>query len=386
MNCTLKQPPETQTFLLEFALKTENLRVPLSGSIEITRRCNLSCVHCYLGDTRQDLRLTKQEMDTRTWKRIIDEVVDQGCLFLLFTGGEPMIRKDFVEIYRHARKAGMIVTVFSNGTRISDDIIKVFREYPPYRVEISIYGATPGTYQTITQRSGEFEKCIQAIHRLQKNNIPFELKTILMIQNRHEVFLMQRMADDLGVRFRFDPAIFPCLNGDKRPLGFRVHPSEAVEMELASEKNRKSWLNFADRMKGVTLSENLYECSAGLNNFHIDPWGVLQPCLLVTDIGYDLRNGSFRHGWQTAIPKIWEKKTPKDFKCRNCEKRAYCGFCPAFFRLETGSEAQVSPYLCEMTQHMHRALAGTRNQGGYDDKKENRYTPEAIRKTAGPYH
>lgn len=364
MKCRRKNTPETEAFLGDFALKTEQQRVPLSGGIEITRQCNLSCVHCYLGDTKNNPSQIKQEIDTKTWKRIIDEIVDAGCLFLLFTGGEPMLREDFADIYRHARQSGMIVTVFSNGTRLPRKVLRVFKDYPPHSVEITLYGATTGTYQEITRRTGEFEKCMANIAILITNGIPVELKTILMTKNRHELTMMQQMADDLGAEFRFDAAIFPCFDGDQRPLAYRVPPEEAVFLELSSEKNLTAWKDFTERMKGVRLSEALYGCSAGLNNFHIDPKGMLQPCLMVTDICYDLANGSFQDGWRNVIPKITEKKIDAGFKCRDCEKQIFCGFCPAFFRLETGSETNVSKYLCAMGNHMQKALMQNQLSGG----------------------
>jgi radical SAM protein with 4Fe4S-binding SPASM domain len=362
--CRRITAPNAQKFLSEFSLKSEQLRIPLSGAIEITRRCNLSCVHCYLGEAKNDPYYAKKEIGTKTWKRIIDEIVDAGCLFLLFTGGEPMLREDFSEIYCYARKSGLIVTVFSNGTRLTEDILDVFRDYPPHSIEISIYGASTETNQKITRRTGEFEKCLENMAVLTSNGFQVELKTILMTENRHELSLMQQMADDLGIKFRFDAAIIPCLDGNQKPLAYRISPEEAVETELSDDKNRMAWMEFADRMKGVTFSDALYDCGAGLNNFHIDPEGMLQPCLLISEMKYDLIYGNFNDGWNRFIPKISEKKIDAEFECRYCEKRAFCGFCPAVSLLETGSETGISEYLCAMGNHLYNSLLESQRSGG----------------------
>ena len=117
-------------------------------------------------------------------------------------------------------------------------------------------------------------------------------------------------------------------------------------------------------MKGVTFSDALYDCGAGLNNFHIDPQGMLQPCLMVSDIKYDLVNGNFNDGWHNFIPKIKEKKMPAGFECRDCKKRIFCGFCPAVSKLETGSETGISEYLCAMGNYMYNSLMESQLTGG----------------------
>lgn len=365
--CLRNKTDDDGSYISEFAYKMEKMRIPLSGGIEVTRRCNLSCVHCYLGDKKNALSQIKREIDTKTWKRIIDEIVDAGCLFLLFTGGEPMLREDFAEIFSHARRSGMIVTVFTNGTRLPDDVLRAFKDYPPHSVEITIYAATSGTYEQITGRSGEFEKCLNNIRTLISNGVSVELKTILMTSNRHELEMMQKIADNLGVKFRFDAAIFPCFDGDHRPLQYRVPPEEAVFLELSSEKKALAWIALAERMKGAGhISELLYQCGAGLNNFHIVSQGMLQPCLLISDIQYDLIQGSFSNGWENIGQSISEKKVSPGFVCNACEKQVFCGFCPAFFQLETGSETGVSEYICAVGQCMHKALMESHVTGGND--------------------
>jgi len=155
---------------------------------------------------------------------IIDEITDAGCLHLLITGGEPLLRDDFPAIYGHAKKRGLLVTIFSNGTLITERVIGMFRELPPHEVEISLYGATAPTYEKITGVPGSYEKCMLGIKLLAENNIKVNLKTILMTLNSHELSEMEKIARGFGARFRFDAAISPCFGGDKTPLKLRVSP------------------------------------------------------------------------------------------------------------------------------------------------------------------
>ena len=123
MDCPETVLTNDNDYLEKFRLKAVEKRIPVSGSIELTYRCNLRCIHCYL-DRRSNLESTiARELTTQQIIAIIDQISDAGCLFLLLTGGEPLSRNDFPEIYRHAKKRGMILTVFTNGTLITDTIL-----------------------------------------------------------------------------------------------------------------------------------------------------------------------------------------------------------------------------------------------------------------------
>ena len=352
--------PETtwinnEEYLVRFNKTVIDSRIPLSGSIELTQKCNLRCIHCYHGDYQQ--RSTQKEMATQEMLSIIDQITDAGCLYLLITGGEPLLRKDFPEIYRHARGKGLVVTVFTNGTMITDEVQALFKEYPPYEVEISIYGATTSTYEKITGVPGSYEKCINGVRTLLEGGTHVRLKTVLMKMNRHEFSGMKNMARDFGVKFRFDAALFPRFSGDKTPLDYRVPPEEAVEKEFSDEENITQWMKFYKKMAGHTLGDSMYHCGAGRASFHIDPYGNLAPCLMTTDISYNMRDSGFLDGWKDGISVISQKKVRGDlYSCSRCEKIHVCGYCPAFFALENGKEDMHSAYICSLGSERFRRL------------------------------
>ena len=147
----------TGEYLAEFSSKAERLRIPFSGSIDLTHRCNLDCVHCYLGP-RAERRTGAAEMSTGRILSLLDEITDAECLNLLITGGDPLIREDFPVIYSHAKKNGLLVTIFTNGTLLTDRVLDLFVDLPPLEVEISIYGATAPTYEKITRVPGSYER------------------------------------------------------------------------------------------------------------------------------------------------------------------------------------------------------------------------------------
>ena len=356
MDCAQTEWLSDKEYLQQFRKKVTVQRIPLTGSINLTHRCNLRCVHCYIGDKEVINGKREKELSTAQWISIIDQITDGGCLYLLITGGEPLLRKDFGDIYRHAKKNGLLVTVFTNGTLITDEIIELFSEWPPYVVEISLYGATAPIYEKITGIKGSYDKCRSGIERLLDHQINLRLKTILMTLNRHEFYDIENIAKKYDVKFRFDPAIFPCFDGNNTPVSFRVDPKEAVEKEFSDGDRAREWKDYFDRMKGFSVSASLYNCGAGLTNFNIDPYGNLQPCLMVMSPKYDLLNGIFSKGWQDVIPRIRERTVGITGACNQCEKITLCGFCPAFFEIENGAEDIYSEYLCELGQHRFQAI------------------------------
>jgi len=115
--------------------------------------------------------------------------------------------------------------------------------------------------------------------------------------------------------------------------------------------------------------------------FHIDPYGCLKPCLMVDDVLCDLRDHSFQYGWENVIPRIYEKKVPKEFKCRVCPDRVFCNYCPSFFKLETGSETSVSKYTCDIGHFMSATLKEYQSTGEYSHIREKAKTVATFPKT-----
>lgn len=355
---TAREPNIQTEYLRNLDRKINSLRIPFSGGIDLTSRCNLRCVHCYLCPAK-DPQSERPEMDKESVCAILDKVRDAGCLNLLITGGEPLLRTDFRDIYEHAKRIGMLVTVFSNGTLITEELLALFADLPPLNFEISMYGATPETYEAVTRVRGSFGACIRGIEGLLGIGVDVTLKTVLMTLNRHEFLEIERTAKAYGVRFRFDAGLFPRIDGDQTPLAFRVPVDEAVEMEFSDKNRFLRAREFFGRHCNDRVTEKLYGCGAGLTNFHIDSRGHLLPCIMARDFRYDLLAGSFLDGWNRVIPVFREQKARQDNACIGCEAVVVCGHCPAFFRLENGDDNIPSKYLCQIGKLRHAAMCAS---------------------------
>src|SRR5215831_2575170 len=173
---------------LQFREKAEldQKRIPIEGTLETTYRCNLNCVHCYVNEPAGSVEERERELSLERLKQLIDEIVAEGTLFVLFTGGEVLLRPDFPDLYLYARAQGLLVTIFTNGTLVTDRIADLFAEHRPDKVEISLYGMTRETYDRVTRVPGSFDKCIAGIKRLVERGVPLTLKTMALAWNHQE--------------------------------------------------------------------------------------------------------------------------------------------------------------------------------------------------------
>ena len=320
-------------------------RVPLAGSIETTACCNLRCRHCYVAGEagRCDEMSTEEQLD------LIDQLADAGCLWLLVTGGEPLMRSDFEAFYTHVKRRGILPMVFTNGTLVTNEIADMLAEMPPYLVEVSVYGASRETYETVTGVAGSYERCMAGIGRLVDRGIRLELKTMAMTLNMHELAEMKSMAKFYGIPFRYDTLLNRTLGGGDAPLRYRLSPRQTVELDESDPERRSECRRLVEDFRGGSSEgDRIYQCGAGSSTFHIDPAGRLSVCMMSRQESYDLRLGTFREGWERFIPEVLSMEWSRDVPCRSCPLRSMCGQCAGWGWLDHGDPEARVDYLCEV--------------------------------------
>jgi radical SAM protein with 4Fe4S-binding SPASM domain len=338
-------------FLAEIG--AEERRVPVQGTLETTFRCNLSCVHCYVNEPAGDRSARQRELGIEEHKRVVDQVVEAGCVHLLITGGEALLRPDFPEIYLYAVRKGLRVTVFTNGTLVTEAIADLFAEYRPHSVEISLYGMTRETYERVTAVPGSYERCLAGIERLRSRKVPLVLKTMVLAWNQHEVEAMQGFADGLGLRFKHDSLLNARVDcGANRNGELQLGAERAVALQLRRPGALEAFRRLCDQVMEAgspAPSPSVYTCGAGRNTFTVDPYGRLQMCQLSRRSFHDLRTGSFEQGWNTLFPALRARKWQTNAVCRRCSLLPLCGNCPGAAELEHGDPEAVVERFCEIT-------------------------------------
>jgi radical SAM protein with 4Fe4S-binding SPASM domain len=339
-------------------------RIPVEGILEPTFRCNLNCVHCYVNRPAGDLEARGREVPLPRLKALVDEIVEAGTLNLLLTGGEVLLRPDFEELYVHAVEKGLLVTVFTNGTLVTDRVADLFARHPPLLVEISLYGMTRETYERITRVPGSYDKCLEGIQRLLDRRVPLKLKTMAMAWNRHEVADMKRFAAERGLGFRYDGLLNARVDcGADRNGELQMSAPELLALELADPEGRARLEKTADFVREAAAQEQpvveeVYSCGAGAVSFTVDPYGSLQMCQLSRKAAFDLAQHSFAEVWDHRFPELRARKWQKNDVCRSCSLISMCGSCPGAAELASGDiEAQV-PRFCEIAHLRAYAMLG----------------------------
>lgn len=335
-------------------------RTPLQVAIEITRRCPLECQHCYNNLPMGDLQARNSELTKEEHFKLLDDLAELGCLWVLFTGGEIFARKDFLEIYTHAKRKGFLITLFTNGILVNEKIADYLREWPPFQIEITLYGRTRETYEALTQIPSSYERCMRGIRLLRNRNLPLKLKTVPTTINKHEVLSMKSFAEEeLGVEFKFDSMVNPRIDCSQSPLAVRLSPEDVVALDLHSPKMATEYRIRAEHEiqnpPALQQSPTLYGCGGGVNSFAVDPQGRMSICVLSHQESYDVRSGSLREGWEYFLKAVRERKRKTLSKCVNCRLHSLCSMCPANGELENGDPESPVEFLCEVA-HL-RAMA-----------------------------
>lgn len=335
-------------FLSYFKNKSHG-KIPLHCSIDITSNCNLRCKHCYI---RPDG--TSEDLTTNEWRTILNSLADSGCLRLLITGGEPFLRQDFLEIYSHAKSLGFLITIFTNGTLLTNEIVDYFKEYPPLLIEISFYGSNEEVGKKVTRNGNYYKDFIRSINKLKDTNIPLILKTSVTVDTIDDLPAMEEYASNINIPFKCDPYIIPRIDGSKLPLDYQISPSRLVMLEIKQlEKNGKKIFDYLDNNNANILHmKKLYGCRAGINTCHITSSGYLSPCIISKQLQYDLRSFTFKEAWLRLTTEIATQKVTKYFKCIDCHYRDKCAWCPAKAILYNNDSQSHIQYYCDIFEEL----------------------------------
>src|ERR1700683_2091900 len=337
-------------------------RVAASATIEISRRCPLKCVHCYNNLPMGDLEAKCGELTYSEHCRILNELAEAGCLWILYTGGEIFARKDFLEIYTYAKKKGFLITLFTNGTLIPPQIADYLVEWPPFAIEITLYGRTRETYEALTAIPGSYDRCLHAIKLLKERGLPLKLKTVATSINKHEIVAMRQFAEEeLGVEFKFDGQINPRIDCSQSPLAVRLAPEEVVALDMHAPKGVSEYLRLAKRdlenPPNLAKNDSVYFCGGGMNSFAINAYGEMGICVISQQDTFRVQEAGLKLVWEDSLLRLRTRKRTQVTKCIECRIQSLCGMCPANGEMENGDKESPVDFLCHVA-HLRAAAIG----------------------------
>lgn len=360
MSCSFQHDATLDEFTLGMLAPLGPDRYPLSGSMELTERCNLECVHCYINQPAALKPALLNELSTSGWMDIIDQMSAAGTLFLLMTGGEPLLRQDFSEIFTHARKKGLLVTLFSNVTLLTPELADLLAGWSLHSLEVSLYGATRETYEQVTRQPGSFERCLRGIELALSRGIKTNLKTVLLTSNRHELDAMQALTESLGLDFRYDSTLWPRLDGSTQNLRYQVGVKETLALDLTDPERRAAWEKTAQENEGRLIREKYaFTCGAAFRSFHISASGRMTPCMMVRRPAISIPEMGFSQAWK-QIGQIRGITREKHTACETCTAGTFCTQCPGWSLALSGDYETINPEICEQGRlrqaHFQKAI------------------------------
>lgn len=348
-------PMDYGPLLNELQGRASLARQPLSGVFELTERCNLRCRMCYVSHSAVDTVRRGHELSASAWLALANEAVDNGMVFLLLSGGEVFLRPDFFDIYKPLTRIGLVLTIFTNGTLITDSVARRLAEAPPSKVEVTLYGATSRTYEAVTGGPGSYARCCAGVEALVQHGVPLSLKTTVTRGNIAELEAMRTMARNWGV-----PFLSSWLLTKRRDRGMsaledcRVSVAEGVALEQADRATSEEWTEAAIRRSWPTKDLNFF-CHAGKSTFVVTANGEMNACVdLCEPAALPLKIG-FKEAW-AEVQHFVDCSPPLSSECVACDSRDFCSRCPAWSDLETSTLNMPAPYLCAIALARHKAF------------------------------
>ena len=335
--------------------------IPISGAFELTPRCSLNCKMCYIRMTPEQMKPMGRERSAEEWIRIAREARDMGLTFLLLTGGEPFLRTDIFEILKELNALGIVVDINSNGTLINETVVERLLQAPPAKVNITLYGASRETYESLCGDGSAFDRVVQGIDLLRSAGILVCLNATLTPDNAHETEALAHFAKSRGLVLRTTGYVIPPSRRGGPEKAYRLPAGEAGKLSFRSQLLYFGEEEMKKRAQSQPVWEDCYHeagegitCLAGRAQFWITWNGEMLPCGMLPGMGRSLSEESFSEAWEKINHEV--RHIPGCTECANCAYRKLCPSCAASRYCETGEIHKICSYMCEFTKAYWREL------------------------------
>ena len=325
---------------------------------------------CYVRKTIQEVKEhPRKMMSLEQWIELAEQARKEGMLYLLLTGGEPLLWPDFWKLYDRLSKMGFLIGINTNGSMINDQVIERWKENPPYRVNITLYGANDDTYEELCAAKGVCSKVKDAICKLKESGISVKLNCSLTPYNAKDLEEMVRFAKEKEVFLSVSTYMYPPVRRDENMTGKndRFEPEEAAYYHMQRyryQKGEEAYQKYLDNiLEGLTeplgLDESCVDpvdgrirCRAGSASFWITWDGYMTPCGMTPEPKVSITDKTFLEAWKEIV-EISEKLRTSSI-CEKCPDQQMCHSCAAMAYAETGKTEGIPTYLCKMVQEMKK--------------------------------
>lgn len=352
------------------AQKAIRMRIPLSGTFELSPVCNFSCKMCYVRKTQREVEESSRSiLSLEEWRRIALEARRAGTLYLLLTGGEPLLWPDFWVLYEELIDLGFLITINTNGTLIDEEAVARFRKRPPHKINITLYGANDSTYQKLCGMSGVFSKVDRAICQLLENKITVKINCSLTPENADDLDWIVDYAKNKGVKLTVATYMFPPIRRDSSRIGEneRFTPEESAKYMLRYLERDRDPEAYQRYLQSIVdgcidppgLDEGCIDpidgkirCRAGRASFWITWDGWMTPCGMMPEPKIDLKEKTFLSAWENTTEL--SASMYLSGICNSCPNMKICHPCAAIAYAETGKTSGIPTYICKFAKEMRK--------------------------------
>lgn len=355
--------------------KASRMRLPLSGTFELSPVCNFSCRMCYVRKTAKEVAESPRRIMTlEGWRRIAREAREAGMLYLLLTGGEPLLWPDFWTLYDELVDMGFLVSINTNGSLVDDEAIAHFHRKPPQKINITLYGASDATYKRLCGVSGVFFKVDRVIRGLMEAGITVKLNCSLTPENAADLDWIVDYAKQRETVLSVATYMFPPVRRDPTMVGVneRFTPEESADYLMRYLRRQRGEQRYQAYVRSILdgcieppgLDEGCIDptdgkirCRAGKASFWITWDGWLTPCGMMPEPRVDVKNTAFADAWKAITEAAGALRLSGI--CDKCPNQNVCHPCAAISYAETGSSAGIPTYMCRVTQRMQEIARET---------------------------
>lgn len=317
---------------------------PFLVALNLTKRCNLSCAHCYMDAGTRDGPST-DDLSTIEVKAVIDDIAALSDeTMVVFTGGEPLLRKDLDDLIAHAAAKGLMPVLGTNGTLLTEARAKKLSAAGLQGAGISLDSLDPGFHDEFRGKPGSWEQAMAAIDACRKTNIRFQIHFSVTDDNAHELDDMISFAK-ASKAFVLNIFFLVCTGRGEGISNISVETYERVLRKVtASARDQQGLIvraKCAPHFKRMALeldptwpvtSAQGYEaggCLAGTRYVRVKPDGGVTACPYIEDEVGNVRDTGFAKLWQ-ATDTFQDFREPKlEGRCGACEYTKLCGGCRA---------------------------------------------------------
>ena len=341
------------------------LGIPVAGTFELTAGCNFNCRMCYIHDRNAAPR-ADGELTAAEWLQIGKQAAEAGTVFVLLTGGEPLLRGDFAEIYTGLKQLGLMVSVNTNGSLLTGETAALLERNPPMRLNVSLYADTPEGYRKVCGADA-FENVVANIRRMKAAGAEIKLNISFSNDNADRLEQLAALVLELDLHCQTSFYMYPPVRrAEPSAFADRLPPQEAGRLRIRWERLRgredalrdsvEQLIRLQNRVCGEEIpSGEGVRCRAGHTAYWIDSAGRMLMCGMIPLSAGNVAEEGFDRCWQNT--RALMKTTAIPAQCSACRLRPLCCVCPAACFAETGGFTQAPPYLCEMSRAMAQELA-----------------------------